>query len=255
MVTVTLRGHVGRDWMSKWLGREDAWPTHTRAKAELAAARVRGWYLLPSSGHAYGRLACRLPEDAGDDDDRCTLWIWKTARGDASETAELIRDMVRKCPHHDSAGQMSRADLPWTDRVVLATERMDDAERLIHAAEIIAGDAQRKQSVEDLLLAAEEHADLADQLLDEAAAVDLERGELLVQATAAVGQHVSAVEVDEDLTAIGLAASESADSNLDEAGKLLGRRTAAKNARIELARLVKLRARLTAVRSALSTGY
>lgn len=77
------------------------WPKHPRpqARAALEEARAAGWSFRPSAGHTFGRLRC-LPPERDPESEACKVPLYSTSgSADGSDTARVIRDAVRKCPH------------------------------------------------------------------------------------------------------------------------------------------------------------
>ena len=121
-----------------FLGPADRWPKHpkSQARAALEEARAAGWWFAPSErGHNFGRLRC-LPPERDPDGDACKVPIFSTAgAGDGSDTALVIRDAVRKCPHDRGAVADNGPDPEVAAR--LAAGKLAQLSALVEAAEAL----------------------------------------------------------------------------------------------------------------------
>jgi hypothetical protein len=61
-------------------------------------AEALGWRVVPSSGHAWGRLFCPHATREG-----CIISVWSTPRVPENH-ARHIRNKVDSCPHREADG-------------------------------------------------------------------------------------------------------------------------------------------------------
>ena len=73
---------------------------HPNRHIELAVqyAESLGWRVVPSNGHAWGRLFCPRSTREG-----CIVSVWSTPRVGENH-ARHIRSKVDSCPHRDESG-------------------------------------------------------------------------------------------------------------------------------------------------------
>lgn len=140
-----------------YLGPTEAWLRHPRpqARAALEEARDAGWWFEHSEkGHAFGRLRC-MPPDRDPDGTACKVMVFSTSgAADGSETARVIRDAVRKCPHDlsplaqapapDTAARLASGKLAHTAALVEAAERLIASHATAKEAGMLFEDAVRR---------------------------------------------------------------------------------------------------------------
>jgi hypothetical protein len=156
-----------------YLRPADPWPRHSRpqAGAALEAARAAGWWFKPSGGHTFGRLRCLPPEHAAGSD-ACKVPIYSTSgAADGSDTARVIRDALRKCPH-DRSPVAAEPDPEASGR--LASGKLAKIAALIDAAESLVAERSARREANEVIDGAlrqlAEDQDAAIDHLDEAAA-------------------------------------------------------------------------------------
>lgn len=167
-----------------YLSPSDKWPAHPRpmARAALEEARSAGWWFEPSDGHSFGRLRCAPPSQASGDES-CKVPIWSTSgAADGSDTARVIEDALRKCPHEHAPP--SATDPEAAAR--LAAGAQAHAARLIEAAAELLNKQRAIDQAEAILEAAVESDD-ADETEAIETASDLEH-----RATLADGRALAA---------------------------------------------------------------
>lgn len=112
---------------SKYLGAHEPWRRHPRPEAQrsMEEAAAAGWYFRELSGHAFGVLKCAAMGDPG----ACTVTVYTTSGPfDGSETAKVIRQKLRACPHQE------RLEVPDRDLGRSDDELERTVERLVQAA-------------------------------------------------------------------------------------------------------------------------
>lgn len=155
-----------------YLGPADRWPAHPRAEARTALeeARATGWWFRPSEGHTFGRLRCAPPESAPTQD-ACIVPVYSTSGAeDGSDTARVIRDALRKCPHERNPGTQVEQDPESVAR--LAAGKLAQIAALIEAAEALrakeAADRAAHEAIEEALRQlAEDASATVDNLEDQ----------------------------------------------------------------------------------------
>jgi len=140
-----------------YLGPTEAWSRHPRpqARAALEEARDAGWWFEHSErGHAFGRLRC-MPPERDPDGTACKVMVLSTSgAADGSDTARVIRDAVRKCPHYltppvqpptpEAAARRASGKLAQTAALVEAAERLVTAHNSAEEAGALLEDALRQ---------------------------------------------------------------------------------------------------------------
>jgi len=140
-----------------YLGPTEAWSRHPRpqARAALEEARDAGWWFEHSErGHAFGRLRC-MPPERDPDGTACKVMVLSTSgAADGSDTARVIRDAVRKCPHDltppvqpptpEAAARRASGKLAQTAALVEAAERLVTAHNSAEEAGALLEDALRQ---------------------------------------------------------------------------------------------------------------
>lgn len=123
------------------------WPRHSRpeARAALEGARAAGWWFRPSQGHIFGLLRC-MPPERDPTGAACKVPIFSTSGAkDGSNTAQAIRDAVRRCPHDrdqldaeepnpEVAARLAGGKLAEIARLVDAAEGLVQKDRALQAA-------------------------------------------------------------------------------------------------------------------------
>jgi hypothetical protein len=120
-----------------YLGPDDRWPRHSRprARAALEVARSAGWWFRPAEGHTFGRLRC-LPPGRDADRQACIVPVYSTSGADdGSDTARVIHDAVRKCPHDRDPERDDGPDPETAARIAAGTLAQLGA--LVEAAEAL----------------------------------------------------------------------------------------------------------------------
>lgn len=152
------------------LSPADQWPRHSRSEAQAALkdAKNAGWFFRPAKGHAFGVLRCSDPstETAG-----CRLLVYSTAKGpaDGSDTAKVIRQAMRKCPHQvEEPSEPARSAAQLLRRV---DSLLDACGRLRRREE---AEASREVAAERGDESGFDSADAEFQLADNDAAIALE---------------------------------------------------------------------------------
>jgi hypothetical protein len=161
-----------------YLGPTDRWPAHSRpqARAALEEARAAGWWFRPSGGHTFGRLRC-VPPERDLEQEACVVPVYSTSgTADGSDTARVIRDAVRKCPHERDFGTDGGAHPEGAAR--LAAGKLAQIAGLVEAAEGLlakeAADREADDVIEDALRRLAHDIDSPIDGLDERA-TELER--------------------------------------------------------------------------------
>jgi hypothetical protein len=138
------------DRRGMYLGPADSWPGHPRpqARAALEEARQAGWWFKSSAGHGFGRLRCLAPEQ-DPDNQACKVPIYSTSgSADGSDTARVIRDAVRKCPH----GRTTAAAEPDPEaHARLASGKLAQIDALIVAAQSLASEQAARNNANEIL--------------------------------------------------------------------------------------------------------
>jgi hypothetical protein len=146
-----------------WIGPDERWPAHSRSyfQAALQHARQAGWSFREASGHGFGTVTCDpdRPRDA-----RCEYPVFSTGRAGESAANEL-RSIVDRCPHRNPKEARR-------DAVELANELLDEADRLIEAAQHCIGAQNMRAAADELLQLAAASSQAADERLAESELFD-----------------------------------------------------------------------------------
>lgn len=162
---------------------EEQWPDHTKPyfRDVYRAARARGWTLETHSSHT-GAATLTCPGGAH------TLKVYATGRG-AESVAKTHLLVIQRCGHGGDA-----------DRVAMARELLDRAERLLSALDRLRAEAHLLVRAEKL---AEDEGPWADllELLDEAERRASEASQLLADYEGELREASLVAEVDGNLGA------------------------------------------------------
>lgn len=141
-LTLLVLRMVGRRRMTEY-EPGDRWPVHPKAwwREVIELAKLRGWRLRTSDGHAWGTLLC--PQS-------CRVLIFSTGRGGES-AAKTARLKIERCAHG--------AATPTT----VALQHLSEAERLTEAATELIAHQACAADIEEMLQLANEALDAAQQ--------------------------------------------------------------------------------------------
>lgn len=116
-------------------GPTDPWPDHPKPwwRDTLAFARSNGWSLELTSGHGWGRLTC----SGG-----CKILVFSTGRAGENAARRARRD-IERCAH---ATRSPIAQITW---------HLEQAERLLDAAQNLIQDRANHAAVEELIAEAD----------------------------------------------------------------------------------------------------
>lgn len=136
-----------------YLGPRDRWPRHQRPEAQIALSEARrdGWYLKPGAGsaHLFGRLRCRSPQELPTG--ACVVGVYSTSGArDGSDSAQVIRDALRTCPHHHEATE-THEELAPEDAATEAAVLANRLRNLLTAASALLAEAEHHDEIDRLI--------------------------------------------------------------------------------------------------------
>ena len=73
-------------------------------EAAISYAESRGWNVISSKGHAWGRIFCPEHSQSG-----CIISVWSTPRVPENHAKQIVR-IIDACPHIDASVQGERDD-------------------------------------------------------------------------------------------------------------------------------------------------
>jgi hypothetical protein len=144
----------------EWYGPDDTWPRHGRDyfRAALEHARHEGWSFGKFEGHSFGKVICDrdLPKES-----RCEFLVFSSGASSENKAREL-EALVDRCPHRTTSTKEQKSPGARS-----ATERLDEAELLIEAAEQCIEADGKLAGAEELLELADKATQAADEALDD----------------------------------------------------------------------------------------
>ena len=205
---------------------DTSWARHSNTEwnKTLSAARDAGWSFQKFSSHAFGKISCPAGTHS--------KIIFSTGSGSENVARDTYRLITEKCEH--------RPDLPRT--IGLLNARLDNAERLVTAAESLLDKGDVETKIQELL-------GEADSEVDEVATEALnERFDELVNEADAIERSLdAAVAQSEPAGLLAEASSEARDAK--NTLRSIPKRHEHRDALIE--RLEAIQARITECRSRL----
>lgn len=150
------------------MGQDRQWPKHpaTEWRETLEMARNAGWFLMLNSDHSWGAITCNPDLDR---DSRCGITVFSTGKGTES-VARSFRKKIDRCRHPKKL-ESSTVDRACFDR---AQSHVQKAQRLVTAAERLHAEGRQAREAEELFQQALVNVENAEQLLEQAVAVETE---------------------------------------------------------------------------------